>query len=786
MFRIYALFFLLIPSFAFCQAKNDSLTIEQIMSDPKWIGTSPSGPFWSADGSKLYFNWNPDKAPSDSLYYITLNNHVPVKASVEEKQEVVPAYQLVYNENRTAYAYEKDGDIFYHEIKPAKTIRITQTTAFDYNPQFSFNGKDVVYVTDNNLYAWVISTGQTRQLTNMVNEPAENKKEKLTSENQWLEKEQVQYMEVLRERLDEKKKAAEYNKITKPEELRKINIGNEALRDLAISPGGQFISYRLYEAPSVNSPTIVPDYITESGFTEEIKGRQKVGEPQGTNRFFIYDRDEDSVIEIKTDSIEGIRDLPEFLKDYPSELKERQKENAPRKVNFDSEQWSPRGTHLVLDIRSQDHKDRWLMLWNPDSGKLKLLDRQHDSAWISGPGIDNGGWINENTYWYQSEKTGFSNLYSVNVITGENKDYTPGNYEVWDAQLSKDKKYFYITTNEVETAQHQFYRLRITDSRKERITTMEGGNSVTVSPDEKNIAILYSFTNKPPELYLQENRTGTKPQQITHKAESAKFQSYNWRAPEIFTFAARDGALVHGRIYKPQHPDLHKPAVIFVHGAGYLQNIDKWWSEYYFREYMFNNLLADHGYYVMDVDYRGSAGYGREWRTGIYRNMGGKDLTDNIDAANYLVKNFRVDSNRIGIYGGSYGGFMTLMAMFKTPAVFAAGAAIRSVADWANYNHGYTSAILNRPFEDSLAYQRSSPIYYVSGLKGHLLMCHGMVDQNVHFQDIVKVTQRLIELGKDNWELAPYPMENHEFEAPSSWTDEYKRIYNLFESVLKK
>ena len=213
-------------------------------------------------------------------------------------------------------------------------------------------------------------------------------------------------------------------------------------------------------------------------------------------------------------------------------------------------------------------------------------------------------------------------------------------------------------------------------------------------------------------MYLQENKSGAKPEQITHKAESEAYKSYPWRDPKIITFAARDGALVHGRVYIPAHPDIHKPAVIFVHGAGYLQNIDKWWS-YYFREMMFNNLLADHGYYVMDVDYRGSAGYGRDWRTAIYRNMGGKDLTDNIDAAKYLVKTFGVDSNRIGIYGGSYGGFITLMAMFKTPGVFAAGAALRSVSDWANYNDGYTSRILNDPYLDSLAYQRSSPIYYV-------------------------------------------------------------------------
>ena len=314
---------------------------------------------------------------------------------------------------------------------------------------------------------------------------------------------------------------------------------------------------------------------------------------------------------------------------------------------------------------------------------------------------------------------------------------------------------------------------------------MTGANEATISPDEKTIAILYSYTNKPWELYLQENQPNKKPEQITNKAMTVEFQSYPWRDPEIINFAARDGAIVHGRLYKPDKPDAHKPAVVFVHGAGYLQNAHKWWSVY-FREYMFHNMLADNGYYVIDIDYRGSAGYGRDWRTGIYRHMGGKDLTDNVDAANYLVKNFGVDPTRIGIYGGSYGGFITLMALFTTPDVFAAGAGLRSVTDWSNYNHGYTSNILNEPFNDSLAYKKSSPIYFAEGLKGHLLMCHGMVDENVHFQDIVKLSQRLIELKKENWELAVYPMEDHGFVDPGSWTDEYKRIFKLFESILKK
>src|SRR5690606_25707257 len=253
----------------------------------------------------------------------------------------------------------------------------------------------------------------------------------------------------------------------------------------------------------------------------------------------------------------------------------------------------------------------------------------------------------------------------------------------------------------------------------------------------------------------------------------------------LVSFEAADGASVPARLYLPNEEAKNGAAVIFVHGAGYLQNAHKWWSQY-FREYMFHNLLADAGYTVLDLDYRASAGYGRDWRTGIYRHMGGKDLDDNIDGAKYLVEQHGVDPKRIGIYGGSYGGFITLMALFTSPGTFAAGAALRPVTDWAHYNHGYTSNILNTPVEDSIAYKRSSPIYFADGLQDHLLICHGLVDVNVHIQDVFRLSQKLIELGKENWELAVYPVEDHGFTEPSSWTDEYKRILNLFERVLKK
>ena len=155
------------------------------------------------------------------------------------------------------------------------------------------------------------------------------------------------------------------------------------------------------------------------------------------------------------------------------------------------------------------------------------------------------------------------------------------------------------------------------------------------------------------------------------------------------------------------------------------------------------------------------------------------------DGARWMVNHLNVDPKRIGIYGGSYGGFITLMAMFTRPEVVAAGAALRPVTDWAHYHQSYTSNILNQPQDDEESYLRSSPIYFAEGLQGALLICHGMVDTNVHFQDTVRLTERLIQLRKENWETAIFPVENHGFQRSDSWVDEYKRILNLVEANLK-
>ena len=785
---IYPLFFLLIFSFTHVFSQTPSkLSIEKIMQGEKFTGISPSNIHWSEDGSKIFFDWNPEGNLGDSLYVYSLATHKTTQVS-PAKRRALPSQFGVYNRDHSLKLYTKDGDVFLYSMKNGTTKQLTNTIQRESNISFSQNEKNIIFQTNSNLYTWNIEKGNFSQLTNFIKGSKNKKNDVPIDENKaFLYNDQLTYFQILKERKEKaeaRKKTLKSNKLTRP---KAIYLGSKSIDNIMLSPDGKFVTYRLSKSAHPEN-TKVPNYVTESGNTEELIARSNVGRAQTTYETEIYDIKNDTAYLLKTEMISGIYDIPDFLK---AENEGKSMFDKERETIVHGPIWSDNGEKAIIVVRSIDNKDRWIMQLDLATGKPKLLDRQTDQSWIGGPGISSWnfttgsiGWLpDNNTIWLQSEKSGYSHLCSINIKTGKKKTLTKGKYEIYNPQLSKDKQYFYFSSNEVHSGERHFYKMSINGGKRLQITSATGRNDVSLSPDESKIAVLHSFANQPTELYLATNNVGDKPKRITD-SQTDKFKSYTWRTPEFITFKASDGAVVNARIYQPEDSKKTESAIIFVHGAGYLQNAHKWWSSYY-REYMFHNFLVDNGYTVLDIDYRGSAGYGRDWRTGIYRFMGGKDLDDQIDGAKLLVEKYNIDSKKIGIYGGSYGGFITIMAQFTKPGTFKAGAALRSVTDWAHYNHEYTSNILNTPVQDSIAYAKSSPIYYAEGLQDALLMCHGVIDTNVHFQDVVRLSQRLIELGKDDWELAVYPLEGHGFKEPSSWTDEYKRIFKLFEENLK-
>lgn len=773
---------------------RSNLQIRDFMAN-NFTGQSPSQFQWSADSKYLYFQWSPDGKPSDSACRVDPANPLPVRVHRRELQNLrQPAKQ--FNAAKTLELINKEGDYYLVNIKKKDTSLIYSTAQPISSVQFTHGGGKLVLTIENNLYLLDPGTAQFRQLTNFREKKAgepespSRNQEKTTVRDQWLQQEQVKLFPKLAETGSRRGMGGRMGDFRfgirppgtprtggpKPVELDGYTVSN-----LELTPDEKYVTYTKYWPSGEYKGTIITAYVTRSGYTETQNSRSKVGDEIARSTLGIINLEKDSVYELQVALIPGITDRPDYEKDYPDKYKER--ENEPRGVTVRGPEWSKDGRTGVITVYSADNKDLWLLALNPSDGSVRLLDRQRDEAWIGGPGAGNSGWMPDGKrLWYQSEASGYSHLYWVNPETGEKKQLTSGKFEVYNPRISENKKWWYFTSNEVHPGEHHFYRMLVEGGIREKITSLEGGNEVTLSPDEKWLAIEFSTANRIPELFIQKNEPGAKAMAVTD-SRSTVFKSYNWRIPEFITIKASDGADIFARLYRPAAGTVNAAAVIFVHGAGYLQNAHKWWSTYN-KEYMFHNMLVDNGYTVLDMDYRGSAGYGRDWRTGIYRNMGGKDLSDHVDGAKYLVSQCGVDPGRIGIYGGSYGGFITLMAMFKAPDVFAAGAGLRSVTDWAHYNHGYTADILNTPVEDSLAYSRSSPINFAEGLRGRLLMCHGVMDDNVHFQDIVRLCQRLIDLGKENWELAIYPLERHSFTDPDAWTDEYRRIFKLFQETL--
>lgn len=767
-------------------AQNSELSVEMIMQDPSWMGTFPDQVRWSEDSETIYFQYNAEADPADSLYKITLRNLDKIeKVELEEKRNLPSSGE--YNSKRNQKVYSEDGKLILHQVKKNQDKVLVELPGRISNPKFIAQDQAISFSFDNNAYRYSITEGNLKKLTNI--KPGQKKEDKepaLNEKDQALQQENLDLLKVVREREEQRQASKAYREMTAEPEPYVFYTGDKRISSMQVSPDARFVTFTLMERGS-EKRTDVPNYVDASGYTVDLPARSKVGEDQTSIDLAIYNIQRDTVYFVELTDLPGIKDLPDYVADYPDHSWEEEvREVIPSNAHF-----ANNNSKAVVNIRSKDNKDRWIALLNLEDGSLTTLDRQRDEAWIAGPGIGYTygggtlGWLPDDKHiYFQSEETGYSHLYLLNVESGEKRALTSGAYEVFNPFISNDKKSWYLTTSEVHPGERHFYKMPLMGGSKVKLTSMTGNNQVSLSPDEKYMAIRHSYSNKPWELYLKKTRARDQAKQLT-RGQSEAFQKYSWRDPKLIQFQAEDGAMVPARLYTPEEEVNNGAAVIFVHGAGYLQNVHKWWSNY-FREYMFHNLLTDLGYTVLDIDYRGSAGYGRDWRTGIYRHMGGKDLSDQVDGAKFLVENHDVDPERIGIYGGSYGGFITLMALFTEADTFTSGAALRSVTDWAHYNHGYTSNILNEPHKDPIAYRRSSPIYFAEGLEGNLLIAHGMLDINVHFQDVVRLAQRLIELEKDNWEMALYPVEDHGFVEPSSWTDEYKRILKLFEETLRE
>jgi dipeptidyl aminopeptidase/acylaminoacyl peptidase len=777
--------FLALICFAFTLSSlSQNLKLEEIMKGDAFIGNQPENPRWSLDGKKLYFDWNPNNEFGLSTYFWEKGLAKP--QLVTPLEEAFSKLDFKQNPLADLVYYLNKGVLFSYSKKNKTATKLYQNSNPVSNLQLGSEGSVLFFEQNENLFQYNAKEGSVIQITNFKSGKA--KEEEIDKET-FLKTQQTELFQFIRDKEATKKWKEVKTKSVKSDFPKAIYYDKALLESLKPNPKGDFVTFRIIEK-NENKKEKMEVFITADGYNQSPDTKEKVSENNlVTTKFGIYNIVKDSTYYVNFSKLSHIQDTPKYFELY-EKLKNREK--VDKLIVVQSPIYNQNGSYAVAEIRSQDNKERWIVNLNLEKGTFEEIEHEHDEAWIGGPGIpsysfDSGTlgflWDNETIY-FQSEESGYSHLYTYNLKTKKKIQLTKGNWEVRDVILAKDKKTFYLTTNTTHPGNRNLYKLNVSDAILQPILTNDGAYETSLSPDESTLLLRYSYKNKPWELYIADNKKNPVLNQITYSTTES-FKAYPWREPEVITFKAQDGTTVYARLYKPKTAIANKAAVLFVHGAGYLQNAHNHWSIYK-REFMFNNLLADLGYTVLDIDYRASDGYGRDFRTGIYRFMGGKDLSDQIDGKKYLVDKLGIDTNRVGIYGGSYGGFITLMALCTAPNEFASGAALRSVTDWAHYNHGYTGNILNFPETDPDAYKKSSPIYFADKLEGNLLMLHGMVDNNVEYKDVVRLSQRFIELGKKNWNLSTFPIESHGFVETYSWIDEYSRILNLFNATLLK
>lgn len=779
-------------------APAQELTLEQIMADPDWLGNAPENAFWGSDNRTVYFQQKRTGSTLRDLYAVDSRDGATAQIA-ESKWSALSRRGADWSHAGDLHAWEYSGDIYLGEGDSVR--QVTRTAARESNPWFMADGRRVAFERDEQFFAFDPATGLIEQLTDarFSKDPAED--------------DGFDVLQAHQERLYEQLRTAQ----RKEEEQRERNdslydldanlppapiyFGDDVeLEGHSLSPAGRWLlvvtAKQGYDEGKAGT---MPNYVTLSGHVETQEVRTRVGRSAyAPHSLWLVDLDSGEKHALDLGVLPGIEEDPlaQLRKsairhwvaagDDQKKAEERLKAPETRNVMVWGSSWSEDGSGLVLYIRAIDNKDRWIATVDFDDKKLLTQHRLSDEAWVNPYHIEHG-WLRDNeTLWFLSEDHGYLGIYTRNVNERRARALVTGEHVVFDPQLGPSGKYLYYRANVEHPGVYEIWRVDVASGETEQLTSLGGMNFVAVSPDESKLLITHSEINRHPELFVQDNEPGAVARQLTDTM-SAEYKAIDWQQPQIVAIpSAHSDQPIYTKIYLPagHDPAQEYAAVMFVHGAGYTQNSDLGWP-YYFREGMFHNLLTRHGYVVIDMDFRASEGYGRDWRTAIYRRMGVPELEDFHDGVDFIVENYGVNRERIGVYGGSYGGFMTFIAMFRAPDLFQAGAALRPVSDWSHYNHGYTSNILNTPDVDPEAYRISSPIEYAGGLQNPLLIAAGMQDNNVFFQDAVLVVQRLIELQKQDFEIALYPQDPHGFVHPESWLDEYRRIFKLFEANLR-
>ncbi len=415
------------------------------------------------------------------------------------------------------------------------------------------------------------------------------------------------------------------------------------------------------------------------------------------------------------------------------------------------------GSSLTVQRLNRLQNTLDFLLVDPASGTSKVLFTEHDSAWIDI--TDNLNFLKDNKHFlWTSDRDGYNHIYRVDLTSGEMKQITKGKWEVAEiVAVDHNKQNIFFTANERGEIYADLYVVSFTGEGLKRLTEEAGYHRITASETGNYFSDSYSNAHTPPTQSIINNEG--KKVTVLNTFDQTVFEPYDFTKPEFFTFKTGDGAELNGMMIKPANFDpTKKYPVLFYNYSGPGSKLvnDQFGSIYFF----WHQLFAAKGYVVVYIDNRGTEGKGRDFKKIVYRNLGDYEIADHVDAAKYLINQGWADSSRIGIWGWSYGGYVSSLAIHKAPDYFKVAVAVAPVTDWKFYDTIYTERYMSLPKLNPEGYEKGSVMTYADRLRGKFLIIHGTADDNVHLQNSIKLTEKLISLNKP-FDMAYYPEKDH-------------------------
>jgi dipeptidyl aminopeptidase/acylaminoacyl peptidase len=459
-------------------------------------------------------------------------------------------------------------------------------------------------------------------------------------------------------------------------------------------------------------------------------------------------------------------------------------------------------THFVFDRTSPDFKRRTVYVGDLAGGEPKVLHEDVEEKFWSITGDANpGGQPSPDGKWilFLSDRDGWDHLYVMPAAGGAAVQITKGKFEAWRPQWSPDStRVAFDANSEGHYGDRQLYVAAINGNPSTasiaQITSGRGTNiQPNWSPDGTRLVYQHTDPQRSADIWMVDAKAAAKPAQLS-ESMPASIDHAAFVEPESVSYKGPDGQTVPAWLFVPKGLDRTKkhPAIVWIHGDGVNQGYDGWHVQRnYAVYYSFHQYLLQKGYVVIMPDYRGSIGYGKAWREGVYMDVGGKDAKDAWMVTNYLKTLPYVDMDRVGVWGLSYGGFFTLIAVTDQPKLFRAAVDVAGVADYAMYyedpyHGGWTASRIGTPEQNPSVYANASPLSHMDKLERPLLVLHGTSDVNVPYLHSVRLLDKLMKEGKGELvTFMTYPGEFHYFTREHVLRDAWHRVEDFFAANLK-